>query len=126
MAALPLITLTFAAIPPAALAAMPPSLDGTAWVLDGNDAVSLQFEQGRVNGSDGCIRFHGPYISRGTSLTIGPAAGGHPNGLPADAARCRWKCARHQRNQTNSRWNGSNDYLLRQHRGKVHFIKNIN
>ena len=31
---------------------MPPSLDGTAWVLDGNDAVSLQFGQGRVSGSD--------------------------------------------------------------------------
>jgi len=71
-AALPLITLAFAAIPPAALAAMPPSLDGTAWVLDGNDAVSLQFEQGRVSGSDGCNRFNGPYVSRGASLTIGP------------------------------------------------------
>ena len=71
-AALPLITLAFAAIPPAALAAMPPSLDGTAWVLNGNDAVILQFEQGRVSGSDGCNRFNGPYLSRGTSLTIGP------------------------------------------------------
>ncbi len=71
-AALPLITLALAAIPPAALAAMPPNLDGTAWVLDGNDTVSLRFEQGRVSGSDGCNRFNGPYVSRGTSLTIGP------------------------------------------------------
>lgn len=55
-AALPLITLAFAAIPPAALAAMSPSLDGTAWVLDGNDAVSLHFEQGPVSGSDGNVR----------------------------------------------------------------------
>jgi len=71
-AALPLITLTFAAIPPAALAATPANLDGTAWVLDGNDAVSLQFGQGRVSGSDGCNRFNGPYVSRGTSLKVGP------------------------------------------------------
>jgi len=71
-AALPLITLALAVIPPVALAAVPPSLDGTAWVLAGNDAVSLQFEQGRVSGSDGCNRFNGPYLSRGPSLTIGP------------------------------------------------------
>lgn len=56
MAALPLITLALAVIPPVALAAMPPSLDGTAWVLDSNDAVSLQFEQDRVSGSDGSVR----------------------------------------------------------------------
>jgi heat shock protein HslJ len=72
MAALPLITLAFAAIAPVALAATPSKLEGTAWVLAGNDAVSLQFEQGRVNGSDGCNRFNGPYLSHGTSLTIGP------------------------------------------------------
>jgi heat shock protein HslJ len=70
-AALPLITLACAAIAPVALAATPASLEGTAWVLAGNEAVSLQFEQGRVSGSDGCNRFNGPYLSRGTSLTIG-------------------------------------------------------
>jgi heat shock protein HslJ len=72
LAALSLASLAFAAIAPAALAATPASLEGTAWVLAGNEAVSLQFEQGRVSGSDGCNRFNGPYLSRGTSLTIGP------------------------------------------------------
>jgi len=72
LAALSLVTLAFAAIAPAVLAATPASLEGTAWVLAGNEAVSLQFEQGRVSGSDGCNRFNGPYLSRGTSLTIGP------------------------------------------------------
>jgi heat shock protein HslJ len=71
-AALPLITLACAAIAPVALAATPASLEGTAWVLADNEAVSLQFEQGRVSGSDGCNRFNGPYLSRGASLTIGP------------------------------------------------------
>jgi len=72
LASLPLVTLAFAAIAPVALAAPPASLEGTAWVLAGNEAVSLQFEQGRVSGSDGCNRFNGPYLSRGASLTIGP------------------------------------------------------
>ena len=72
MAAMPLVTLAFAAMAPVALAAIPPSLEGTAWVLAGNDAVSLQFEQGRVSGSDGCNRYNGPYLRRGSSLTIGP------------------------------------------------------
>ena len=69
---LKLITFSLAAIAPAALAATPFNLDGTVWVLQGNDAVSLQFDQGRVSGSDGCNRFNGPYGSRGTSLQIGP------------------------------------------------------
>ena len=73
ISALPLITLAFAAMTPVALAATPSKLEGTAWVLAGNIAISLQFEQGRVNGSDGCNRFNGPYLSRGTSLTIGPS-----------------------------------------------------
>jgi len=72
LAALPLAALAFAAIAPVALAATPASLEGTAWVLAGNEAVSLRFEQGRVSGSDGCNRFNGPYLSRGASLTIGP------------------------------------------------------
>jgi len=54
------------------MAALPPSLEATAWVLNGNAAVSLQFDQGRVSGSDGCNRFNGPYVSRGTSLKVGP------------------------------------------------------
>ena len=68
-AGLPLAALSMAA--PAALPASPTNLEGTAWLLNGNDAVSLQFEQGRVSGSDGCNRFNGPYASRGTSLQIG-------------------------------------------------------
>jgi heat shock protein HslJ len=72
IAALPLVTLAFAAMAPVALAATPSGLEGTAWVLAGNDAVSLQFEQGRVSGSDGCNRYNGPYLSRGSALTIGP------------------------------------------------------
>ena len=72
LAALPLAALAFAAIAPVALAATPASLEGTAWVLAGNEAVSLRFEQGRVSGSDGCNRFNGPYLSSGASLTIGP------------------------------------------------------
>ena len=70
--ALTLFALALAATAPAALAATPANLDGTAWVLMGNDAVSLQFDQGRVSGSDGCNRFNGPYLSQGSSLQIGP------------------------------------------------------
>lgn len=61
-------------------AAKAPGLDGTAWTLAAlpgrtlveNTSVTLQFEDGRVSGSDGCNRFSGGYTVAGSALEISP------------------------------------------------------
>jgi heat shock protein HslJ len=55
-------------------------LDGTAWVLTGlagqgtagNPAATLQFECGRLSGSDGCNRFSGSYSATKSALAVSP------------------------------------------------------
>jgi heat shock protein HslJ len=66
-----------AAMPPAA---DPPQLNGTGWVLSSlpgqslvaDSAVTLRFEGGRAQGTDGCNRYTAPYTSSGSSLQVSP------------------------------------------------------
>jgi heat shock protein HslJ len=59
-----------------------PSLDGTAWILKSlggrtpavGATATLQFESGRVQGTDGCNRYSAPVAIQGTNITIGPHA----------------------------------------------------
>jgi heat shock protein HslJ len=56
------------------------SLDGTAWVLaslvgravTGSPAVTLQFEDGRLSGTDGCNRFNGSYSATDSAFEVPP------------------------------------------------------
>lgn len=55
------------------------SLDGTAWVLTSlngravtGPAVTGHFENGRVQGTDGCNRYTSTYTTKGTVIQIGP------------------------------------------------------
>jgi heat shock protein HslJ len=69
-------------VPLAAAAAAPGtgSLHGTAWVLtavagrqvSGGPTATLQFEGGRVSGSDGCNRFAGGYSATGSAFEVSP------------------------------------------------------
>jgi heat shock protein HslJ len=55
-------------------------LDGTAWVLAslvgravaGSPAVTLQFDGGRLSGTDGCNRFSAGYTATGSELAVSP------------------------------------------------------
>jgi heat shock protein HslJ len=65
---------------PMAATADQPSLDGTAWVLTslaGHDvngpAATGRFENGRMQGTDGCNRYSSIYTTKGSSIRIGPA-----------------------------------------------------
>ncbi|HEY4169987.1 MAG TPA: META domain-containing protein [Reyranella sp.] len=64
---------------PMAATAQSPSLDGTAWVLTSlagravtGPAVTGHFENGRVQGTDGCNRYTSTYTTKGTAIQIGP------------------------------------------------------
>src|SRR5215475_4875413 len=64
---------------PVAAPADSPSLDGTAWVLTSlaghrvtGPAVTGRFENGRVQGTDGCNRFTSTYTTNGSDIQIGP------------------------------------------------------
>jgi heat shock protein HslJ len=64
---------------PIAATADSPSLDGTAWVLTSlagrnvsGPSATGSFENGRVQGTDGCNRYSSPYTTKGTSIQIGP------------------------------------------------------
>ncbi|MBK8889493.1 MAG: META domain-containing protein [Dechloromonas sp.] len=73
----------------AACSAMPsatsetPPLDGTAWILSAlpgrtladGQAVTLRFEGGRAQGSDGCNRYSAPYTVTGRSLEVSGGSG---------------------------------------------------
>jgi len=56
-------------------------LDGTAWVLSSlpgrslvvGSSVTVHFEGGRVQGSDGCNRYSAPYMITGSALQVSPA-----------------------------------------------------
>jgi len=56
-----------------------PPLDGTAWVLSAlpgsgpisGSTVTLSFEGGRAQGSDGCNRFGMPYSTQGSAIEVG-------------------------------------------------------
>jgi heat shock protein HslJ len=56
------------------------TLDGTAWVLaalvgrqvTGSPVATLQFDAGRVSGSDGCNRFGGSYSVTGSAFEVSP------------------------------------------------------
>lgn len=59
---------------PMAATADSPSLDGTAWVLTSlagrtarGPAGTGRFENGRVQGTDGCNRFSSTYTTKGSS-----------------------------------------------------------
>jgi heat shock protein HslJ len=62
--------------------AEPPSLDGTAWVLSdlpgrsllSGQPATLQFQAGKVMGTDGCNRYTAPYTSQGGALEVSPGA----------------------------------------------------
>ena len=68
------------------------SLDGTAWVLTGlpgrtlvpNSSVTLQFEGGRLAGSDGCNRFSGPYSAQKSALDVSGQLASTQMACPAD------------------------------------------
>jgi heat shock protein HslJ len=55
-------------------------LEGTHWTLVeaagqgpvANSDATLGFESGRVQGTDGCNRYSGPYAQTGSALRIGP------------------------------------------------------
>src|SRR5690349_165012 len=64
---------------PTAATADSSSLDGTAWVLTslaghsaGGPAATGRFENGRMQGSDGCNRYSASYATKGSSIQIGP------------------------------------------------------
>jgi heat shock protein HslJ len=64
---------------PMAATADSPSLDGTAWVLTSlagrsasGPAATGRFENGRMQGTDGCNRFSSTYTTKGSSIQIGP------------------------------------------------------
>jgi heat shock protein HslJ len=64
---------------PMAAIADSPSLDGTAWVLTSlaghsvsGPAATGRFENGRVQGTDGCNRFSSAYTANGPAIRIGP------------------------------------------------------
>jgi heat shock protein HslJ len=80
----------------AACAAMPPAtdspgLDGSSWVLVSlasnppvaKSAVTLQFEGGRVQGSDGCNRYTAPYTATSSTLQVGPRVASTQMACPA-------------------------------------------
>ena len=55
-------------------------LDGTKWTLAtlggrppvARSSITLEFEGRRLQGSDGCNRYSGPYSAAGSQLMIGP------------------------------------------------------
>ena len=72
-----------AAVPPATdpPAGDPPRLDGTAWVLAElpgharvpGSSITLQFEDGRASGTDGCNRYVFTYSGSGSKLDFAPS-----------------------------------------------------
>jgi len=77
LAALTLAALAVAACAPSRTPSTP--LDGSSWLLaDLNGQavlpetpVTLNFESGRIHGTDGCNRYSGSYTQQGTKLSIG-------------------------------------------------------
>jgi heat shock protein HslJ len=75
-----LAALPFVAGPAAAPTRVVSKLDGTMWTLStlaastpaGHTRVTLEFEAGRIQGTDGCNQYSGPYSTLGASLQIGP------------------------------------------------------
>lgn len=61
-------------------AANAPDLEGTKWILAtlggrsplAHSIISLEFTGGRIQGSDGCNHYNGPYRASGSELRIGP------------------------------------------------------
>ncbi len=58
-------------------------LDGTSWIaqeLSGKEVsdadITIQFDQGRMSGSDGCNRFTSSYTATDGALTVAPGMGG--------------------------------------------------
>lgn len=79
---------------PMAAAADPPSLDGTAWVLTSLAGRSVRgpvatghFENGRMQGTDGCNRYSSTYTTKGSSIQIGPKGAATQMACPADVMR---------------------------------------
>ena len=81
------LALGLAALLHAACAATPavsntPDLDGTMWTMSSlsghtlvtGSGITLRFEGGRVQGSDGCNRYSASYTVSGSTLKIGPDA----------------------------------------------------
>ncbi len=64
---------------PMAAIAQSSSLDGTAWVLTSlagravtGPAVTGRFENGRIQGTDGCNRYTSTYMTKGSAIQVGP------------------------------------------------------
>jgi heat shock protein HslJ len=63
-----------------ATGADPDPLDGSAWVLaaiagrqvHGSTTATLQFEKGRLSGTDGCNRYAGSYSATGSAFEVSP------------------------------------------------------
>ena len=82
----------------AACSAMPsatsetPPLDGTAWILSAlpgrtladGQAVTLRFEGGQAQGSDGCNRYSTPYTASGRSLEVSVRSASTMMACPAE------------------------------------------
>lgn len=69
-------------------------LDDTAWVLaaiagrhvSGGSTVTLQFEQGRLSGTDGCNRYSGAYSATGSAFEVSPQLASTRMACPEPAA----------------------------------------
>jgi heat shock protein HslJ len=79
---------------PMAATADSPALDGTAWVLTSlagrnlsGPAVTGRFENGRVQGTDGCNRYTSTYTTKGSSIQIGPKGATTRMACPPDVMK---------------------------------------
>ncbi len=76
-------------------------LDTAALGVSGADTVTstIRFEAERVNGTDGCNQFSGPYKRDGSKLTLGPLASTQMAciGPAQDVAQQVTNCARPRR-----------------------------
>jgi heat shock protein HslJ len=77
-----------------AAAAQSSSLDGTAWVLTSlagrtvsGPAATGRFENGRVQGTDGCNRYTSTFTTKGASIRIGPAGATTRMACPPDVMK---------------------------------------
>ncbi|MBS0522587.1 MAG: META domain-containing protein, partial [Proteobacteria bacterium] len=71
-----------------------PSLEGTAWVLTSlagrnvsGPAATGRFENGRMQGTDGCNRYSSTYTTTGSSIRIGPKGATTQMACPPDVMK---------------------------------------
>jgi len=86
------VALPLAAAPATTPATAEPKLDGTAWTLStlagqtpaGHPRATLEFDAGRIHGTDGCNQYSGPYGTSGARLRIGPDVTSTQMACPAE------------------------------------------